>query len=126
MNICGALHDLVPFAQFKKPEKHPWRSKINTRAWVFFTSNFTKINTPPWVFFMFFKLYKWYQIAQCTTYTPSIIYSFKIKSCHRKMCETCSNVTIKTTKQHCECCSYLSLMTLNEYYILFWWFFQKV
>ena len=26
--------------------------------------NFTKINTPPWVFSMFFKLYKWYQIAQ--------------------------------------------------------------
>ena len=29
--------------------------------------NFTKINTPPWVFFTFFKLYKWYQIAQRTT-----------------------------------------------------------
>ena len=27
-----------------------------------------KINTPPWVFFMFFKLYKWYQIAQLTTF----------------------------------------------------------
>ena len=26
--------------------------------------NFTKSNTPPSVFFMFFKLYKWYQIAQ--------------------------------------------------------------
>ena len=31
--------------------------------------NFTKINTPAWVFFTFFKLYKWYQIAQCITYT---------------------------------------------------------
>ena len=30
--------------------------------------NFTKINTPPWVFFTFLKLYKWYQIAQRTTY----------------------------------------------------------
>ena len=30
--------------------------------------NFTKINTPPWVFFTFFKLYKWYQIAQRTTF----------------------------------------------------------
>ena len=29
--------------------------------------NFTKINTPLWVFFTFFKLYKWYQIAQRTT-----------------------------------------------------------
>ena len=23
---CGALRDLVPFVQFKKREKHPWRS----------------------------------------------------------------------------------------------------
>ena len=30
--------------------------------------SFTKINTPPWVIFTFFKLYKWYQIAQGTTY----------------------------------------------------------
>ena len=24
--ICYALRDLVPFVQFKKREKHPWRS----------------------------------------------------------------------------------------------------
>ena len=24
--ICDVLHDLVPFAQLKKREKHPWRS----------------------------------------------------------------------------------------------------
>ena len=30
--------------------------------------NFNKINTPPWVFFTFFKLHKWYQIAQRTTF----------------------------------------------------------
>ena len=23
---CGAFRDLVPFAQFKKREKHPWKS----------------------------------------------------------------------------------------------------
>ena len=51
-NIFGALGDLVPCAQFKKREKHPWRS----------------VNTPPWVFFTFFKLYEWYQIAQSITY----------------------------------------------------------
>ena len=28
---------------------------------------FTKINTSPWVFFTYFKLYKWYQIAQSIT-----------------------------------------------------------
>ena len=26
--------------------------------------NFTESNIPPWVFLTFFKLYKWYQIAQ--------------------------------------------------------------
>ena len=52
--IYGALSDLVPFVQFKKREKHPWRS--------------AKINTPPWVFLRFLKLYKCYQIAQRTTY----------------------------------------------------------
>ena len=25
-NVCDALRDLVPFVQFKKREKHPWRS----------------------------------------------------------------------------------------------------
>ena len=25
-NNCGALRDLVTFVQFKKREKHPWRS----------------------------------------------------------------------------------------------------
>ena len=30
--------------------------------------NFIKSNIPPWVFFTFFKLYKWYQIAQHTIY----------------------------------------------------------
>ena len=31
--------------------------------------NFTKINTPPWVFLAFYKLYKWYQMAQRITNT---------------------------------------------------------
>ena len=26
--ICGALRDLVAFVQFKKREKHPWRSVL--------------------------------------------------------------------------------------------------
>ena len=25
-NICDVLRDLVPFVQFRKLEKHPWRS----------------------------------------------------------------------------------------------------
>ena len=26
LTTCGALDDLVPFIQFKRREKHPWRS----------------------------------------------------------------------------------------------------
>ena len=33
--------------------------------------NFTNSNTPPWVFFLFFKLNKWYQIAQRILYACS-------------------------------------------------------
>ena len=53
-----ALCNLVPFVQFKKCEKHPWRKACY----------FTKSSTPPWVFFTFLKLYKWYQIAQNIKY----------------------------------------------------------
>ena len=35
--------------------------------------NFTKINTPPWVLFIFFQLYKWYQMAQRTIFSLSLI-----------------------------------------------------
>ena len=60
--MCDALRDLVPFVQYKKREKHPWRS-VNFKP-----ATLLKL-TPPWVFFTFFKLYKWYQIVQRTTYS---------------------------------------------------------
>ena len=68
--ICGALRDLVLFVQFKKREKHPWGSVNFSKVLILIAEacNFTKINTPLWVFITFFKLYKWYQIAQCTTF----------------------------------------------------------
>ena len=37
--------------------------------------NFTKSNTNPWQFFTFFKLQKWYQIAQSISYIHSHFYS---------------------------------------------------
>ena len=37
--------------------------KFLASAW-----NFTKRNPPPWVLFTFFKLYKWYHIAQNISY----------------------------------------------------------
>ena len=56
MSICDALRDLVPFMQFKKHEKHQWRSVTLSKVTNYRLSacNFTKINTPPRVFFSFF------------------------------------------------------------------------
>ena len=39
---------------------------------------FTKINTPRQVFFTFFRLCKWYQIAQRITYLPIVYLSFVV------------------------------------------------
>ena len=51
--LCNALLDLVTFLQFRKREKHQWK---------------TNGITLPWVFFTFFKLYKWHQTAQSVSY----------------------------------------------------------
>ena len=59
-----ALHDLVSFVQFKIRKKNSWKSFTFSKVTACY---FTKSNTPPWVFFTFFKLYKWYQIAQRIT-----------------------------------------------------------
>ena len=42
-----ALPNLEPLVQFKKREKHQWKSVI------------TESNTLPWSFFSIFKLHKW-------------------------------------------------------------------
>ena len=44
--------------------------KLQAVAW-----SFTKSNTSPWVFFTFFKLSKWYQIAQRIMYLQILDYS---------------------------------------------------
>ena len=51
MKLCN-----IYFAEWKIPKKSICEA-----------CNFTKSSTPPWVFFTFFKLYKWYQIAQNIT-----------------------------------------------------------
>ena len=47
------LRDLIPFVQFKKYEKHPWRNVTFNKVAGFLASNFTRSNTPPWEFFTF-------------------------------------------------------------------------
>ena len=57
--ICDALHDLVPFLQFKNCEQYPWRSFTFSFILTFTFINCTKSNINSWVFFTFMKLCKW-------------------------------------------------------------------
>ena len=75
--VWDKSHDLVSFAWFKKREKRPWRSvtfsslQLVTKSYLQpVTKPKTKSNTPPLEFF-FFRLYKWYEVAQRTTYAES-------------------------------------------------------
>ena len=59
-------------------------TKLYTQVWWSLkaeTCNFTKISTPPWVFFTFFKLYKWYQIAQRNANTHNWWVPFAFSIC---------------------------------------------
>ena len=56
--------------------------------------NFSKINTPPWVFFTFFKLNKWYQIAQRTTYNDLVFITLTIR-CNVTFTTVTENAFIK-------------------------------
>ena len=67
--------DLVPFEQFSKREKHPWRSVI-----------FTKSKTLPCVFFTFFKLYKLHQIAQSVSYTKRVTLEKRLRYSDLRFC----------------------------------------
>ena len=56
--------------------------------------NFTKTNTPSWMIFTFFKLCKWYKIAQRTTNVNSII------PVHKK---TCCKLKVKPSDYYTKC-----------------------
>ena len=55
--ICDTLRDLVPFVQFQKREKHPWRNVTFSKV------SGLKVTLIHGVFRVL-KLYKWYQTAQ--------------------------------------------------------------
>ena len=65
--ICGALRDWYHLYNLKNVENTHGGVLILVKLQAS-ACTFTKINTPPSVFFTFFKLCKWYQIAQRTTY----------------------------------------------------------
>ena len=56
----------------------------NTHRGVLVLASFTNSSTRPWVFFTFLKLHKWYQMAQCITY------SSRVFSRRFKMPQNCS------------------------------------
>ena len=68
LHICDALRDLVPFVQFKKREKHPWKDVTFSKVASLKPATLLKLTLLHGYFFMFFKLCKWYQIAQRTIY----------------------------------------------------------
>ena len=101
--IWDVLGDLEPFIQFKKREKHSWRSVPAE------TCNFTKSKTPQRVFSTFFKLYKLYQIAQSITYCwnkvlrwvciPVFISTLILYCCHPSLKKVCNFSTFSLYKQ---------------------------
>ena len=77
LNILGdkiiwLLRDLLPFAHFKKREKHPWRSVT-----------LLKVTLLCGCFSRFFKLRKWYQIAQSVS-QANMSHMKKAKTYHIK------------------------------------------
>ena len=58
----GESCNLVPFVQFKKREKHPWRSITFSKI------TLLKLTLLHGCFFTFFKSYKWHQTVQSITY----------------------------------------------------------
>ena len=66
--ICDALRDSVPFVQFKKREKNPWRSVTFSKVAGWKPATLVKVTLLYGCLSRFFKLYKWYQIAQNITY----------------------------------------------------------
>ena len=90
--ICDALSGLVDLYNLKNVKNTHGGLLILVKLRAS-ACNFTKINTPPWVFFTFFKLYKWYQIAQRTTYAFDEILGL-IQDDMTKKTQTCCKNTI--------------------------------
>ena len=71
---CDTLCEMVPFVQFKKGEQKPWRSVTYSKVagWMK-PATLPKLTLLQGYFFTFFKLYKWYQIAQSIKVTLSCV-----------------------------------------------------
>ena len=77
-NICVWLVQLAAFSNTFPPvyfvckdnlvSVSSWLYVLRCAIWYYLYSLKNVKNTPPWMFYTFFQLYKWYQIAQRTTY----------------------------------------------------------
>ena len=63
-NLLFKVFNKIIFFVFNYKKKIRVGFSESSVNWTLYACNFFKINTPPWVFFSFFKLYKWYEIAQ--------------------------------------------------------------
>ena len=74
--VREALNTTIPE---KNPRKPCWIRTAGGLRTLAVTSQPppTLLNTPTWFFFTFFKLYKWYQIAQHTTFSNLCNHCYK-------------------------------------------------
>ena len=73
--LCAIWYNFHNLKMRKRPMKECYFDEV--------AGYFTKSNTPQWVFFMYFKLYKRYQIAQSITYI-SYIFRFATRHWHQQ------------------------------------------
>ena len=100
IDIWDALHDLVPFVQFKKCEKHPGKSVLLVKLQAL-ACKLTKSNTRSWVFSTFLKLCKWHQITLRISHIDIISTQWE-KSCSKltisRFVWSCSQLTLTVSK----------------------------
>ena len=65
--ICDVLRHLVPFVQFKKREKYPWRCVTFDKVAGLSLQLYLKYHSSMGAFHVF-KFYKWFQMTQSVSY----------------------------------------------------------
>ena len=126
------LFDKISKLKIKKSDpnqKEIDKKEITSNCWEFLT-----LQEQEWVFFTFFKLYRWYQIEQRTTFIYLTVYvrkvSSRIKSANLKTFYDLVENLWKSFKRYCETsqridqCESLGIKTTNRrccnYYHKYW------
>ena len=97
--ICDALHDLVPFVQFKKCEEHP---------------TLLKSDTPPWAFFTFCNCTNGFKLRKASHFMSESFCNFV--SCHLQ--DANSKELILTTAKNFPNCTCSRILASNYFGLL--------